>query len=96
MHFKRTTQAVQRDKNEQERCSYGRDRGRRRRYVSFVEILVKSQEGFMASSAMGESDAYMAATGALFAGMLFMAALDVLARRPRGRSEGAGPSRSRP
>lgn len=50
-------------------------------YVSFVEIMVKSQQGFMDSSAMGESDAYMAATGALFAGMLFMALLDTLVHR---------------
>ena len=32
MHFKRTTQAVQRCKNEQQRCSCGRETGRRRRY----------------------------------------------------------------
>ena len=47
-------------------------------YVSFVEIMVKSQMGFEASSAMGPNDAYMAATCSLFAGMLFMSLLDAL------------------
>ena len=47
-------------------------------YVSFVEIMVKSQMGFEASSVMGPNDAYMAATCSLFAGMLFMSLLDAL------------------
>lgn len=47
-------------------------------YVSFVEIFVKSLDGFHSSSAFGESDAYLAATAALFAGMAFMGALDTL------------------
>mmetsp|Transcript_4264 Transcript_4264/g.12856 ORF Transcript_4264/g.12856 Transcript_4264/m.12856 type:complete len:149 (-) Transcript_4264:519-965(-) len=34
MYFNRTTSAFQRYKNEQERCSYGRDPGRRRRCAS--------------------------------------------------------------
>ena len=47
-------------------------------YVSFVEIMVKSQMGFEASSVMGPNDAYLAATASLFAGMLFMSLLDAL------------------
>jgi ZIP family zinc transporter len=47
-------------------------------YVSFAEILVKSQLAFEASSAMGAGDAYMAVTASLFAGMAFMALLDVV------------------
>eukprot|EP00629_Pelagomonadales_sp_RCC1024_P017929 CAMPEP_0119261172 /NCGR_PEP_ID=MMETSP1329-20130426/1317_1 /TAXON_ID=114041 /ORGANISM="Genus nov. species nov., Strain RCC1024" /LENGTH=330 /DNA_ID=CAMNT_0007260683 /DNA_START=169 /DNA_END=1161 /DNA_ORIENTATION=- len=47
-------------------------------YVSFVEIMVKSLDSFTSSSYMGESDAYMAATGALFAGMAFMTGLDAV------------------
>ena len=34
MYVKRTARAVQRCKNQQQRCSYGRDPGRRRRYAS--------------------------------------------------------------
>ena len=46
-------------------------------YVSFAEILVKSQLAFEASSALGPGDAYTAATVSLFAGMALMALLDV-------------------
>ena len=45
-------------------------------YVSFVEIFVKSLDGFADSSAFGDSDAYLMATAALFGGMAFMSALD--------------------
>ena len=44
-------------------------------YVSFVEIFVKSLDGFADSSAFGDSDAAMA-TAALFGGMGFMSGLD--------------------
>ena len=47
-------------------------------YVSFVEIFVKSLDGFADSSAFGDSDAYLMATAALFGGMAFMSALDAL------------------
>ena len=46
-------------------------------YVSFAEILVKSQLAFEASSALGPGDGYTAATVSLFAGMALMALLDV-------------------
>jgi zinc transporter ZupT len=45
-------------------------------YVSFVEIFVKSQQAFEATASLGPSDAYFAASGALFAGILLMGALD--------------------
>eukprot|EP00633_Aureoumbra_lagunensis_P002021 CAMPEP_0197289140 /NCGR_PEP_ID=MMETSP0890-20130614/6344_1 /TAXON_ID=44058 ORGANISM="Aureoumbra lagunensis, Strain CCMP1510" /NCGR_SAMPLE_ID=MMETSP0890 /ASSEMBLY_ACC=CAM_ASM_000533 /LENGTH=312 /DNA_ID=CAMNT_0042760323 /DNA_START=150 /DNA_END=1088 /DNA_ORIENTATION=+ len=48
-------------------------------YVSFVEILVKSQVAF--EGPLGPSDAYMAATASLFGGMIFMGAVDVLVHR---------------
>ena len=44
-------------------------------YVSFVEIFVKSLDGFADSSAFGDSDAYLMATAALFGGMGFMSGL---------------------
>ena len=47
-------------------------------YVSFVEIFVKSLDGFADSSAFGDSDAYLMATAALFGGMGFMSGLDAL------------------
>ena len=47
-------------------------------YVSFVEIFVKSLDGFADSSAFGDSDAYLMATAALFGGMAFMSGLDAL------------------
>ena len=47
-------------------------------YVSFAEILVKSQIAFEASSALGPGDAYLASTLSLFAGMALMALLDVV------------------
>ena len=47
-------------------------------YVSFVEIFVKSLDGFADSSAFGDSDAYLMATAALFGGMGFMSLLDAL------------------
>lgn len=50
-------------------------------YVSFVEIYVKSQLAFEASSAFGSSDAYFAATVSMFAGMGIMALLDILVHK---------------
>merc|ERR1719269_527082 len=47
-------------------------------YVSFVEIFVKSLDGFADSSAFGDSDAYLMTTAALFGGMGFMSGLDAL------------------
>lgn len=46
------------------------------RAVSFIEIFVKSQLAFEAP--LGPSDAYLAATASLFAGMVFMACVDSL------------------
>lgn len=49
------------------------------RAVSFIEIFVKSQLAFEAP--LGPSDAYLAATASLFAGMGFMACVDSLVHR---------------
>ena len=74
-------------------------------YVSFVEIFVKSLDGFADSSAFGDSDAYLMATAALFGGMGFMSGLDALvhwldpnrsAISSEGRSQLPGQSTSIP
>ena len=58
-------------------------------YVSFVEIFVKSLDGFADSSAFGDSDAYLMATAALFGGMGFMSGLDALRALARPEPLGA-------
>lgn len=48
-------------------------------YVSFIEIFVKAQLAFEVP--LGPSDAYLAATASLFAGVALMAGIDVLVHK---------------
>merc|ERR1719387_1796652 len=63
-------------------------------YVSFVEIFVKSNGAFM-DHGMEESDAYYAATGCLFGGMVLLRLIAFLVHRidPSHKhcSENSGP-----
>ena len=76
-YFKRTTQAVQRCKNQQQRCSYGRDRVGARRYVGGVCDLT-GEVGRVAVAAATRRDA--AAVDRVYATDL--AVLEQLSRLP--------------